>query len=190
MGEIKTVAVIGGGALSRSIALTAARGGYRTILQNILPASLRQAGDEIRETLAHAVQLGQISQADADSVFHRLEYFATVEEAARQADLVIESVPDEIESKLEIFTLLDKICRPHTILACTTSFLSISDIASVTYRDGQILGLRFPIPSSESKRLEVVRGRETNDGTVTACVQAGRQMGMEVVVIGEGESPG
>src|SRR5215471_19249652 len=99
MAEIETLAVIGGSALARTIALTAARSGYRTILQNILPASLRQAGDEIRENLAKVVQLGQISLVDAESALHRLEYVATVEEAAREADLVIEAVPDEIESK-------------------------------------------------------------------------------------------
>jgi len=190
MGEIETVAIIGGGGLARTIALAAARGGYRTILQNILPANLRQAGDEVREGLEKAVQLGQISQAEAVSVSHRLEYVATVEEAARPADLVIEAVPDEIESKLEIFTLLDKICRPHTILACTTSFLSVSEIASVTYRDGQILGMRFPGFRDDSKRLELVRGRETNDATVTACVEFGRQMHLEVVVVAECESGG
>jgi 3-hydroxybutyryl-CoA dehydrogenase len=189
MGEINTVAIIGGGALARTIALSAARGGYRTILQNILPASLRQAGDEVRGNLEKAIQCGEISPADADSVSRRLEYVATVEEAARQADLVIEAVPDEIESKLEIFTLLDKVCRPYTILACTTSYLSVSEIASVTYRDGQILGLRFPVPGDEGQCLELVRGRETNDATVAACVEAGRQMGMKVVVIAEGKSP-
>jgi 3-hydroxybutyryl-CoA dehydrogenase len=190
MAEITTVAVIGGGALARTIALAAARGGYRTVLQNILPANLRQAGHEIRESLERAVQLGQVSQPEAASTLRRLEYAATVEEAAREADLVIEAVPDEIESKLEIFTLLDKICRPHTMLACTTSYLSVSEIASVTYRDGQILGLRFPTPGVESKRLELVRGRETNDATVTACVEAGRQMGMEVVVVAEASETG
>jgi 3-hydroxybutyryl-CoA dehydrogenase len=185
MAEIKTVAVIGGGALARTVALAAARGGYRTILQNILPASLRKAENEIRQSLDQAVELGDVSPADADSAFRRLQYAGTVEEAARDADLVIEAVPDEIESKLEIFTLLDKICRPHTILACTTSYLSVSEIASVTYRDGNILGLRFAIPGEESKRLELVRGRETNDATVAACVEVGRQMAMEVVVIAE-----
>jgi 3-hydroxybutyryl-CoA dehydrogenase len=190
MGEIKTVAIIGGGALARTIALGAARGGYHTILQNILPASLRQAGDEVRENLEKAVQSGEISQVNAGTVSHRLEYVATVEDAARQADLVIEVVPDEIESKLEIFTLLDKVSRPYTILACTTSYLSVSEIASVTYRDGQILGLRFPDSGNEGKRLELVRGRETNDATVAACVEFGRQMGMEVVVTAEGQLPG
>ncbi|HKF22629.1 MAG TPA: 3-hydroxyacyl-CoA dehydrogenase family protein [Candidatus Angelobacter sp.] len=180
MAEISTVAVIGGGAMAQMIALAAIRGGYRTILQNILPTSLRNAENEIRKSLDQAVQGGELSSNDADSAFRLLEYAGTVEEAARQADLVIEAVPDEMDSKLEIITLLDKVSRPHTILACTTSSLSVTEIASVTYRPENILGMRFA-----DKRLELVRGRETNDATVAACIEVGRQMGKEVVVIAE-----
>lgn len=190
MVDIKTVAVIGGGAAARAIALAAARGGYRTILQNILPASLRKAENEIRESIEQAVQLGEVSQTEANSVFRRLEYAGTVEEAARQADLLIEAVPDEMESKLEIVTLLDKICRPHTLLACTTSSLSVSEIASVTYRAANILGMRFANEAGGMKRLEIVHTAATGDETVAACAEAGRRMGWKVVVIAEGKSGG
>jgi 3-hydroxybutyryl-CoA dehydrogenase len=183
MAEIKTVAVIGGGMLGRDIAEAAALGGYRTILEDILPASLRKAESEIRSSLRQAVELGQLSHAGAHSVLQRLEYAGTVEEAARQADLVIEAVPDEMESKLEIVTLLDKICKPNTVLACTTSSLSVAEIASVTYRAGKILGMRFPIPAGEQRRLEIVRTQETDDATVSACAEVGRRMGMEVAVM-------
>ena len=80
---------------------------------------------------------------DADAAFARLEYAGSVDEAARQADLVIEAVPEELESKIEIFTLLDKICRPSTILASNTSSLSLTEIASVTYRAPKIVGMHF-----------------------------------------------
>jgi len=190
MVEIKTVAVIGGGALAPTIALAAARGGYRTILQNILPTSLRKAENEMRASLDQAIQLGQISHADADSALQRLEYAGTVEEAARQADLVVEAVPDEMESKLEIVTLLDKICRPHTILACTTVSLNVSEIASVTYRAANILGMRFANEDGGMKRLEIVPVAATGDETVAACAEAGRRMGWRVVVIAEGKTGG
>jgi 3-hydroxybutyryl-CoA dehydrogenase len=180
MAEISVVAIIGGGAMAQAIALAALRGGYRTILQNILPASLRNAENEIRKNLDQAVQRGELSSQDADSAFRLLEHAGTVEEAARQADLVIEAVPDEMDSKLEIITLLDKVSRPHTILACTTSSLSVTEIASVTYRPENILGMRFA-----NEHLELVRGRDTDDGTVAACVEVGRQMGKEVMVIAE-----
>lgn len=183
MAEIRTLAVIGAGTLGRGIAHVAALAGYRTILEDILPASLRKAESDIRGNLDQAIELGRVSKAEADSAFERLEYAGTVDEAARQAGLVIEAVPDDMESKLEIFTLLDKICKPHTILAANTSSLSVTEIASVTYRAKKILGMRFFHPVHQMKLLEVVRALETDDETIAACAEVGRRMGMEVAVI-------
>jgi 3-hydroxybutyryl-CoA dehydrogenase len=185
--EVRTVAVIGAGAMGRSIACAASLGGYQTILEDILPAALRRAESEIRSHLAEAVELGVIAAPDAQAALGRLEFARSVEEAARQADLVIEAVPDELESKLEIFTLLDKICRPATILATNTSELRVSEIASVTYRAPRCVGMRFINPP-ESKRLEIVRGSETDESTVAATVDVGRRMGIRTVVIKEQES--
>lgn len=185
MSEIRTIAVIGAGIMGRGIAHVAALGGYRTILEDILPASLRRAGDEIRGNLDKAVELGKVSQQDATAAFQRLEYASTVEEAARDADLVIEAVPEEMESKIEIFTLLDRICKPHTILASNTSSLSVTEIASVTYRARKILGMHFFNPVHKMKLLEIVRALETDDETLAACVVAGRRMGKEVVAVRE-----
>jgi 3-hydroxybutyryl-CoA dehydrogenase len=186
--EVKTIAVIGAGIMGRGIAHVAALGGYRTILEDILPASLRRAEDEIRGNLDKAIELGKVSRADADAALARLEYASTVEDAAREADLVIEAVPEEMESKIEIFTLLDKICRPHTMLASNTSSLSVTEMASVTYRARKILGMHFFNPVHKMKLLEIVRALETDDETIAAGVEVGRRMGKEVVVIKE--SPG
>ena len=188
MAEIKAIAVIGAGIMGRGIAHAAALGGYRTILEDVLPASLRKAESEIRGNLDKAVELGKVKKEDADAAFGRLEYAGSVEEAARAADLVIEAVPEEIESKVEIFTLLDKICRPATIIASNTSSLSITEIASVTYRAKKCLGMHFFNPVHKMKLLEIVRALETDDETLAAAVEVGRRMGKEVVVVKE--SPG
>ena len=188
MAEVKTVAVIGAGLMGRGIAHAAALGGYRTILEDILPGALRKAETEIRANLVKAVEIGKISSADADSAFARLEYASSVEHAAREADLVIEAVPEELESKIEIFTLLDKICRPATIIASNTSSLSITEIASVTYRAKKCIGMHFFNPVHKMKLLEIVRALETDDDTLHTAVEIGHRMGKEVVVIKE--SPG
>jgi len=186
--EVKTIAVIGAGIMGRGIAHAAAVGGYRTILEDILPNALRRAETEIRANLDKSVELGKVTSADADAAFGRLEYASSVEEAARQADLVIEAVPEELESKIEIFTLLDKVCRPPTILASNTSSLSITEIASVTYRAKKIVGMHFFNPVHKMKLLEIVRALETDDDTLATAVEVGKQMKKEVVVIKE--SPG
>jgi 3-hydroxybutyryl-CoA dehydrogenase len=186
--DIKTIAVIGAGTMGRGIAHAAALGCYRTILEDILPNALRRAETEIRANLDKAVEIGKVSATDANAAFARLEYAGSVDEAARQADLVIEAVPEELESKIEIFTLLDKICRPTTVLASNTSSLSLTEIASVTYRAKKIVGMHFFNPVHKMKLLEIVRALETDDDTLATAVEVGRRMGKEVVVIKE--SPG
>jgi len=188
MAEVRTIAVIGAGIMGRGIAHAAALGGYRTILEDILPTALRKAETEIRANLEKAVELGKVTKADADQAFGRLEYASSVEQAAREADLVIEAVPEEMESKIEIFTLLDKVCRPNTILASNTSSLSVTEIASVTYRAPKCVGMHFFNPVHKMKLLEIVRALETDEETLAAAVEVGKRMGKEVVVIKE--SPG
>ena len=183
--RVETVAVIGAGIMGRGIAHAAAIGGYRTILEDLLPGALRRAESEIRANLDKAVELGKVTAPDADAAFGRLEYAGSVDEAAREADLVIEAVPEEMESKIEIFTLLDKICRPTTILASNTSSLSITEISSVTYRAKKCVGMHFFNPVHKMKLLEVVRALETDDETLSTAVEVGKRMRKEVVVIKE-----
>jgi len=185
MTEVRTVAVIGAGIMGRGIAHAAALGGYRTILEDLLPNALRKAETEIRANLDQAVELGKVNAAEANAAFARIEYAGSVDEAARQADLVIEAVPEEMESKIEIFTMLDKICRPTTILASNTSSLSVTEIASVTYRAKKCVGMHFFNPVHKMKLLEIVRALETDTDTLAAVVEVGKRMRKEVVVIKE-----
>jgi 3-hydroxybutyryl-CoA dehydrogenase len=180
---VQTIAVIGAGPTGRGIAQLAVRGGYRTILEDLLPNALRRAQSEIRIQLDRAIDSGGITAAAADAAFSRMEFAGSVEDAARQADLIIEAVPEELESKIEIFTLLDKISRPGTILASHLSSLSITEISRVTYRAMNCLGMRFAEPVEAQKRLEIIRGLETDDDTVAVAVEVGRRMGKEVAVI-------
>jgi 3-hydroxybutyryl-CoA dehydrogenase len=185
MTEVRTVAVIGAGIMGRGIAHAAALGGYRTILEDLLPNALRRAETEIRANLDQAVELGEVDAADANAAFSRLQYADSVDVAAREADLVIEAVPDEMESKLEIFIMLDKFCRPGTILVSNTSVLSVTEVASATYRAKKCAGMRFLNPVQQMKVLEIVRALETDDETLAAVVEVGKRMGKDVVVIKE-----
>jgi len=184
--EIKTVAVIGAGRLGRGIAHRAALAGYRTILEDILPASLRKSEGEIRSLLDQSLGSGSVSPQEAEAALARLEYAGSVEEAARPADLVIEAVPDEMESKLEIFTLLDRICRPNTILASTTSSLSVTEIASITYRPRKILGIHFSCPVAQAGKIDLLRARDTDEETIQACLNLARRMSLQAMIVNEG----
>jgi len=185
MTEIRTLAVIGAGTMGRGIARVAALAGYRTILEDLLPNALPKAEAEIRADLEQAVGLGKVNAAEVTAAFSRLEYSDSVDQASRAADLVIEAVPDEMESKVEIFTLLDKICRPATILVSTTSSLSVTEIASVTYRAEKCVGMRFFGPVHQMNLSEIVRALETDDDSLAAAVEVGKRLGFEAAVIEE-----
>ena len=123
-----TVAIIGAGPLGRRLALHAARAGFRVVLEDVMPASLRHAEEALREALGR-------------EAMPLVAFARTVEEAVRHADLAIDCVPDELESKLEIFSLLDRMAPPRTVFATPSTNLSIADLASCTYRPGQCVAL-------------------------------------------------
>jgi 3-hydroxybutyryl-CoA dehydrogenase len=185
LSEVRTIAVIGAGSLGRSIAQAAATGGFRTILEDILPTALRKAEDAIRADLARAVSDGNVEQSQADAALARIEYASNVEDAARAADLVIEAVPDELESQLEIFVVLDKLCRPETIVVSHTQTQSITELASVTFRAPNCIAMRFPKPPQSSKVLEIVRGLETSDHTTATAVRVAERMQRDPIVLRE-----
>ncbi len=120
------MAIIGAGPLGRRLALAAARGGFCVLLEDVMPHNLHHAQEYLRQ------QLG--AKALGDGRHAGVAYASTIEDAVREADLVIDCVPDELESKLEIFCLLDRMAPPRTVLATPTTRLSIADLASCTFR--------------------------------------------------------
>lgn len=116
-----TIAIIGAGPLGRWLALSAAQAGYRVLLEDVMPANLHHAREALR------LELGP-------GALPMVAFVSTIEDAVREADLVIDCVPDELESKLEILWLLDRMAPPRTVLATPTTRLSIADLASCTYR--------------------------------------------------------
>ena len=134
-----------------------------------MPARLRQARQELSSLVEPAV-------------VSRLSFALTVEEAVREADLAIDFVPDELESKLEIFSLIDRMAPPKTILCTPTQTLSISDLASCTYRAGRCVALHSSEAGLTADGVQLVRGQETTPealGAVTAWLE---QLGYTVAV--------
>jgi 3-hydroxybutyryl-CoA dehydrogenase len=118
-----TVAIIGAGPLGRRLALAAAHAGMRVLLEDVMPATLHHAREYIRRQLSPA-RLGHA----------HIAFVSSIEDAVRDADLAIDCVPDELESKLEILWLLDRMAPPRTVIATPTTSLSIADLAACTYR--------------------------------------------------------
>ena len=123
---IRTVAVIGAGRVGRSFALACAAAGFEVVLEDVMPANLRRAQEEYAE-------LGPVGG---------LRVALTVEDAVREADVVVDFVPDELESKLEIFCLADRMAPPKTVILTPSDVLSITDLASCTYRGDRCFAVR------------------------------------------------
>jgi 3-hydroxybutyryl-CoA dehydrogenase len=185
MTEIKTIAVIGAGTMGRGIAYAAAFGGYRTILEDISPAMLEQGIAYIRQSLEDGVARGKVTAEQKDRALAQLSTAGSVEQACREADLLIEAVPEEMELKLEIFTLFDKFAKPNAIFASNTSSLSVTEMATITFRAEKCVGMHFFNPVPKMKLLEIVRALETSEDTIETCREVGRRMGKEVVVVRE-----
>jgi 3-hydroxybutyryl-CoA dehydrogenase len=186
--EVKTIGVIGAGTMGRGIAYAAALGGYRTIVEDVMPEMLEKGMAWIRESLDEGVQSGKVSVADRNTALARIESAASVEDVCRQVDFVIEAVPEEMELKLELFTLFDKFAKPDAVLASNTSSLSIAEMAEMTYRPELCVGMHFFNPVPKMRLIEIVRAPKTSEGTIATCQEVGRKMGRETVVVKE--SPG
>jgi 3-hydroxybutyryl-CoA dehydrogenase len=142
--EIRTVAVIGAGTAGRSFALACAGAGYHVVLEDVMPANLRRAEADFADLRLRAAA-------------GRLELASTVEDAVRTADLAVDFVPDELESKLEIFSMIDRMAPPKTILCTPSEALSITDLASCVYRPERCVALRGGLVQALSGGRTTVR---------------------------------
>jgi 3-hydroxybutyryl-CoA dehydrogenase len=167
---VRTVAVIGAGNAGRSFALAVACAGFHVVLEDVMPANLRKAEADFAD-MGHRAAPGRLSLA------------LTVEDAVREADLAIDFVPDELESKLEIFSMIDRMAPPKTIL-CTPSYgLSITDLASCVYRPERCVALRGDLVRGSADVRPSVRllyPAAAAELTLTAMVGFLHSLGIEV----------
>jgi 3-hydroxybutyryl-CoA dehydrogenase len=181
--EIKTIAIVGAAGLGRGLAYGALLAGYRTVLEDISPSVLEEGIAWIAQAFGDDVAGGKRNAAFRDAALANLNTANSVEDASREADLIIEAVPDETEMKIELFTILDKFAKPRAIFASTTPSLSIAELAAVTFCPEQCIGMRFFTDEARAEQLSLVKGHATSEETITACREVGRRMGREVSVL-------
>ncbi|HUD22118.1 MAG TPA: 3-hydroxyacyl-CoA dehydrogenase NAD-binding domain-containing protein, partial [Acidobacteriaceae bacterium] len=139
---IRTVAVIGAGRVGRGFALACAAAGFDVVLEDVMPANLRRAQEEYADLAAQNT-----------GARGRLAVAATIEDAVREADVAVDFVPDELESKLEIFCMVDRMAPPKTILLTPSEAQSITDLASCTYRAERCFAMRGGLGFAKPVRL-------------------------------------
>ena len=165
MTEINNITILGGGTMGNGIAHTFAQYGFPVSLYDIKQEFLDKASKTISGNLDRQVKKGILTEEQKTSTLANIKTFLSLEEASANADLVIEAVPENSEMKKDIFRKLDAHCKPTAILASNTSSISITEIAAVTKRPSQVIGMHFMNPVPMMKLVEVIRGLATSDET-------------------------
>jgi len=183
MGEIKSIAVVGAGTMGRGIAQNGATAGFKVVVIDVDAKALERGVASIADTLAMLVEKGKMTGAERHAVDRRIGTASTLHEGARDADLVIEAVPESLELKLRIFRELDDVAPEHAILASNTSSLPIAKIGGATRRAHHVVGMHFFNPVPVMALVEIVRANDTSEATIEAVVEVAKRMGKDPIVV-------
>ncbi|MEC8735458.1 MAG: 3-hydroxybutyryl-CoA dehydrogenase [Candidatus Thermoplasmatota archaeon] len=174
--SIEKLAVLGAGQMGNGITQVAACAGYDVIMIDIKQEFVDRGIATIEKSLAKLVSKERMTQDDADAARARIST-STTRDVCADVDLVVEAVPEILSLKTEIFSELDQICKPETILASNTSSISITEIAASTSRPDRVIGMHFMNPVPLMKLVEIINGELTSDETNAAVVKASEKMG-------------
>ncbi len=187
--DIKKIAVMGAGDMGHGIAEVALLAGYKVSLRDIEQRFVDKGLSRIKDSLSKFVEKQRITADNEKAMLANIQTFVDVGEAVKDADFVIEAVPEVLKLKEEVFKALDKAAPPHTILASNTSNMSISDIAQHTNRPSQVCGMHFFNPAVLMKLVEIIKGNKTSEETMQVAYNLALKMN-KVPVRVEKDSPG
>ncbi len=178
--EIKNVFVVGSGLMGGGIAQVSAAAGYKVKMHDVKEEFTAKGLEAIKGSLGKFLSKEKISQEQHDSALANLTTTTSLEDA-KDADLVVEAVFENLDVKKEVFGKLDEVCPSHTILASNTSAIPISSIAAATKRSDKVVGTHFFSPVPLMRLCEIIRGLLTSDETVEAAEAWARSVGKETV---------
>ena len=183
MREIKKVGVIGAGTMGGGISMNFLNRGIPVTIIEATQEVLDRGLGIIEKNYANSAKKGRITKDDVRKrmslLTGSLDY-----EALAHVDLVIEAVFEDMDRKKSVFETIDNICKPGCVLASNTSYLNINEIAAVTSRSQDVIGLHFFSPANVMRLLEVVRGDQTSKEVLATCMKLGTDIGKVAVVVG------
>ncbi len=181
--QIRNITVLGSGTMGRGIAYVCARAGFDTTVNDVADEMLVSAREAVRELFAQAVDRGKIEREAAEEAFDGIRWLPDLEAATREAHLIIEAVPEDLELKKELLSQVDLFCDEETILTTNTSSISITTLAGAIERREKFAGLHFFNPVPAMKLVEIVRGGRTSDATIETCREVAVRLGKEPIVV-------
>ena len=182
--SINKVVVIGGGTMGLDIAQVFARSGKQVTVRDINDQLIQAAEARLNKGLDKLVSKGKMDEAKKAAILANMTFTTKLEDAA-DADLVVEAATENPAIKKQIFTDLDNICKPETILASNTSSLSLTEIGGATKRPEKVIGMHFFNPATVMKLIEVIRGAKTSDETYNTVFALSSEVGKEPVTVNE-----
>ena len=177
---MKKAGVVGAGTMGSQIAIVFADGGLETYLYDLTADRLDQARQSISHHLERRVSMGKRTADNRRDVMSRIKTTTSLTDLV-DADIIVEAVFEDMDTKQKVFGELDRVCAPKTIFATNTTTLSVSEIASVTKRADRCIGAHFLIPAAQSPLVELSRGLDTSDKTHNAVVEVLKVCGKETV---------
>lgn len=188
MTTIKTIGVVGAGSMGSGIANVFAQNGYQVILRDINDESIENGYQRITGFLDNSVKREKLTEEEKEAILGRVKTTTELEDLA-DVDLVIEAILEDLELKQSVFKELEAIVRKDTLLTTNTSSMSITEIASVLENPSRVAGMHFFNPPQLMKLVEVIRGYETSDETITTLKTLSEKIGKEVVEVKK-DTPG
>ena len=182
--ETKKIAVVGAGVMGSGIAMACARSGFETVLVDINEDILKAAYSEIRDGhfgFLRLVEKGKMTSQEMDDIIAKIKSTTDPNKAAKDADVVIEAVSEDLEVKRRIWQQYDKLCPERTIFASNTSTIMITEQASATDRPDRFIGMHWFNPAQVMKLIEVIRGVSSSDETFNFMIDFCRKIGKNPV---------
>ena len=178
---IQNIFVAGAGLMGSGIAQTAITSGYNVVLNDQRQEALERAKMGIENRLQHMVSKGTMSEEDLKACMARLTIDSRMT-AAKDADLVVEAIFEDLDAKRSVFETLEKVCKPHTIFASNTSSISLTALGAATKRPERVVGMHFFSPVPKMKLVEVVFGLRTAQDVLDDVQEVGRRMGKTMIL--------
>ena len=178
------ICVVGTGTMGKGIAKTFAQAGHDVLLKGRSEASLAKAHKAIDKSLSKMVEKGKMEAAQKEAIIAKIKDTMAYEDC-KDADLVIEVVAEDMNTKSEIFKTLDAVCKPEAVLATNTSSLSITEIAATTNRPEKVIGMHFFNPVPMMKLVEVIKGQLTSQEVHDKIMALAAEIGKTPVSVNE-----
>ncbi|MEJ2539696.1 MAG: 3-hydroxybutyryl-CoA dehydrogenase [Gemmatimonadota bacterium] len=185
MSEIRKVTVIGGGTMGNGIAHVCAQHGLEVVLVDVDREALDRGLDTISRNMDRQVKKETLSSEEKAAALGRIRGVDDPAAGAREAQLVVEAIPERADLKYELFRALDDAAPDEAILASNTSSISITEIGARTRRPERVIGMHFMNPVPVMKLVEVIRGLATSDETTAQVVRLSRALGKTPVEVND-----